>query len=110
MPSTRNRTLPRLRARLNGVAWKGKVFRPDGTYINQWVGFRAIEGTVALGPSWYDGKPCVVVDHPPGTKVFGNARDELREVAPGLWLGRFYEVCPCGKLQGYFVLEMTCGK
>jgi hypothetical protein len=102
--------MPRVRARLQGLAWKGKVFRPDGTFINQWAGFRAIASRVEVGPSWYDGRPCLVLEYPPGTPVFGNARDELREVAPGLWLGRFYAVCPSGKLEGYFVLEMTCEK
>jgi hypothetical protein len=102
--------MPRVRARLQGLAWKGKVFHADGTFVNQWAGFRAIASRVEVGPSWYDGRPCVVLAYPPGTPVFGNARDELREVAPGLWLGRFYAVCPCGHLEGYFALEITCEK
>ena len=103
--------LPRARASLAGVAWKGKYFDPDGGFINQWVGFRAVASRVAVGPSWLDGRPCIVLEYPPGTAVFGNARDELREVAPGVFLGRFYERCPCPKLRGYFVLEMDdpCG-
>jgi hypothetical protein len=101
-------TLPRVRARLQGLAWKGKVFHPDGTFINQWAGFRAIASHVEVGPSWHDGQPCLILEYPPGTPVFGNARDELREVSPGLWLGRFYAICPSGKLEGYFVLETTC--
>lgn len=102
--------MPKVRARLQGVVWKGKVFHGDGTIINQWACFRAVEATVEIGPSWYDGKPCVVLDYPPDAPIFGNARDELREIAPGVWLGRFYAVCPCRKLEGYFVLEMTCEK
>jgi hypothetical protein len=102
--------LPRVRARLQGLAWKGKVFRPDGTFVNQWAGFRAIGSRAEVGPSWYDGRPCLVLAYPPGAPVFGNARDELREVAPGLWLGRFYAVCPSGALEGYFALAMTCDK
>jgi hypothetical protein len=102
--------MPRVRARLQGVVWKGKYFRPDGTFTNQWAGFRAISSRVELGPSWLDGQPCLVLEYPPGTPVFGNARDELRQVAPGVWLGRFYARCPCGKLEGYFVLELACAK
>jgi hypothetical protein len=102
--------MPRVRARLQGVVWKGKYFRPDGTFVNQWAGFRAISSRVELGESWLDGRPCLVLEYPPGTPVFGNARDELRQVAPGLWLGRFYARCPCGRLEGYFVLEVDCGK
>ena len=96
----------RMRARLAGTVWKGKHFYPDGCMINQWLGFRAIGTQVTVGPSWYDGKPSLIVEYPPGTPVFGNARDELREIAPGLFLGRFYERCPCQKLQGYFVLVL----
>jgi hypothetical protein len=98
----------KLRLKMEGLVWKGKSFGCDGRYVNQWAGFRAVRGFVALGPSWYDGRPCVVVDHEPGTPIFGNARDELRQISPGLWLGRFYQKCPCGKLEGYFVLEFGC--
>src|SRR5262249_45651609 len=45
--------LPRLRAKLGGLAWKGKYFHPDGSFTNQWAGFRAISSHVAVGPSWY---------------------------------------------------------
>lgn len=99
---------PKTRARMQGMVWKGKYFYGDGRFTNQWAGFRAVESVVETGPSWYDGQPCVVLPYPPNAKVFGNARDELREIAPNLWLGRFYEVCPCRKHQGYFVLEF-CG-
>jgi hypothetical protein len=102
--------LPRLRARLAGIAWKGKVFDPDGGFTNQWAGFRAVASRVAVGSSWYDGRPCVVLEYPPSSPVFANARDELREIAPGVYLGRFYERCPCPRLQGYFVLEMISAK
>lgn len=96
------------RVKLEGIVWKGKVISNDGTYVNQWAGFRAVRGCVTLAPSWHDGRPCVVIDHEPGTPVFGNARDELRQISPGVWLGRFYQKCPCGKLEGYFVLEFGC--
>jgi hypothetical protein len=95
---------PRLRARLAGLAWKGKVFEPGGHFTNQWAGFRAVASQADVGPSWCDGRPCVVLEYPPGSPVFANARDELREIAPGVYLCRFYERCPCPKLQGYFVL------
>jgi hypothetical protein len=98
--------LPHLRARLASVVWKGKDFCADGSFINQWLCFQAISSHVTIGPSWYDGQPCVILEYPPGTAVFGNARDEIREIAPGVLLGRFYERCPCPKLQGYFVLEI----
>ena len=104
--------LPRVRARLMGSVWKGKYFYPGTcTFTNQWVGFRAVEATVVTGPSWDDGAPCFVLDYPTTAAVFGNTRDELREIGEGLFLGRFYERCPCPKFRGYFVLDFgqKCG-
>jgi len=98
---------PRVRACLNSIVWKGKYFYCDGRFTNQWCGFRAVESDVTVGPSWYDGQPAIVLEYQPDAAVFSNARDELREVAPGVILGRFYERCPCPTLQGYFVLEMV---
>jgi len=99
---------PRRRAKLNNVVWKGKLFLPDGRIINQWAVGRAVEATVRIDPSWLDGQPCIHVDYPTDAPIFGNTRDELREIAPGLFLGRFYERCPCPRLKGYFALEMQC--
>ena len=99
---------PQRRAKLTGVVWKGKHFFPDGHMVNQWAVGRAVKAPVRIDPSWLDGQPCVHVDYPPGAPIFGNTRDELRELAPGLFLGRYYERCPCPRLKGYFALEMTC--
>jgi len=97
---------PRARARLVGLAWKGKHFAPDGAFVNQWPGFRALGARAACGPSWYDGRPCLVLEYPAGTPVFGNARDEVRQVGQGLYLGRLYQRCPCPRFRGYFALEL----
>ena len=99
---------PRRRAKLNNVVWKGKHFLPVGRMINQWAVGRAVEATVRIDPSWLDGQPCIYVDYPTNAPIFGNTRDEIREIAPGLYLGRFYERCPCPRLKGYFALEMQC--
>jgi hypothetical protein len=96
---------PRLKANLACTVWKGKQFHHDGGLINQFVGFQALRAEAEMGTSWHDGKPCVVIHYPPGTPLFGNVRDELREVAPGLYVGRFYERCPCPRLMGYFALQ-----
>ncbi|MBI2809182.1 MAG: hypothetical protein HYX68_29725 [Planctomycetes bacterium] len=99
---------PKLRARFASTAWKGKHFEPGGDFINQWPGFTALRGTSARGESWRDGKPCWVLQYPPGTPVFGNTRDELREIAPGLFLARLYERCPCPRFRGYFAIQREC--
>jgi hypothetical protein len=101
--------LPRVRARISSALWKGKEFAPDGDFTNRWfAGIRAVPSHAALETSWYDNQPCVALEYPPGSALFANTRDELREIAPGIWLGRFYERCPCPKLQGYFILEGDC--
>jgi hypothetical protein len=100
--------LPRLRARLEGSAWKGKHFEDGGSFINQWPGFKALRGHGELGESWHDGKPCLVLEYPSNTPIFGNTRDELREVAPGLYLARLYDRCPCPRFRGYFAIQVCC--
>lgn len=99
---------PRLNVCTSNLVWKGKVFADDGSFVNQWAGFRALGSCAVIAPSWYDGRPCLAIDYPPGTPIFGNVRDEIRAIAPGLYLGRLYECHPCPRLLGYFVLEMKC--
>jgi len=103
-----NAKFPRLKARMASTFWKGKNFDEDGAFINQFVGFQALRSRADLGTSWHDGKPCIVIEYPPGTPLFGNNRDELREIAPGLYLARLYERCPCPRLVGYFAIQMEC--
>ena len=71
-------------------------------------GFQALRGKAELGVSGYDGKPCLVFQYPPDTPLFGNMYDELREVAPGLYLARLYERCPCPRFRGYFAIQVVC--
>lgn len=98
---------PKLRASMSGTFWKGKHFRPDGTMINQWVGFKAIEARASVAPSSLDGQPCIRLDYPSNAPIFGNSFDEFREISPCVFLGCFYERCPAPRLKGYFVLVMT---
>ena len=105
-----NTKRPRVKAHLNNAVWKGKVFRADGSFVNQWAGFQALESMPGYqGPSWFDGKPCIVTEYPAGTPLFANTRDELRQIGPNLYLARFYDRCPCPKFRGFFVLRFpTC--
>lgn len=97
---------PRPAACLSNALWKGKVATADGYFINRWLGgIRAIDSHYALGPSWVDGRPAYVMEYAPGTPVFANSRDELREVAPGLYLGPLYDRCPRPKLRGYLGVQ-----
>jgi hypothetical protein len=100
--------LARFKARAFNLAWKGKCFEPDGQFINRWPGFTALSSHAEPGASWYDGRPSLVMEYAPGTPLFANLHDEIREVAPGLYLGRLYERCPCPRFVGYFALEQLC--
>jgi hypothetical protein len=103
-----NTKRPRARARMANCVWKGKVFGDCGCFINQWCGFQAISSQAVLGASWLDGKPCIFMEYAPGTPIFANTRDEIRQIGPNLYLGRFYDRCPCPKVRGYFVLQFDC--
>lgn len=98
---------PRLTVLCSNAVWKGKVVEPDGHLTNRWLGgIRAIDTHYTIGPSWVDGRPAVVVEYAPGTPLFANSRDELREVAPGLYIGPLYDRCPCPVLRGYLAVEI----
>jgi hypothetical protein len=96
---------PRMRARMNNTMWKGKVFGDSGNVINQWACFRALTSQANYDTSWYDGRPCIVMQYAPGTPLFANNRDELRQIGPGLYLARLYLRNPYPKFRGYFVLQ-----
>lgn len=96
---------PRVKARLQGVVWKGKTFHDDGTFTNRWLGgVRAVSADTRVEPSWLDGQPCLVMQYPPNAPVFGNIRDELRQIAPGVWLGRSFDGVT-GRPKNWFLLR-----
>ena len=73
---------------------------------HQWLGLKAIEAQVYPGESWLDGGPSLVMDYRGTSKVWRNVRDELREVAPGLFLGVMYEDrCTGPKFRMFFALQ-----
>ena len=86
-PDTRR---PAAKSRRLGLLWQGKVFHGDGTAHNRVFGMTAVPMTVYRGESWHDGGPAIVVDYADSWRVFRNVRDEIREVAPGLYLGRTF--------------------
>jgi len=45
-----------------------------------------------------------VVRYSPSALVFRNVRDELRQVGPGVWLGRSYDATT-SRPKNWFVLE-----
>ena len=89
------------------VAWQGKVFDADGTSsVNRFFGVKAVRADVAYGPSWRDGNPAIILDYGQTSRLYAPYRDELREVAPGLYLGLMFDrrVSP-PSLKMYFAIQ-----
>jgi hypothetical protein len=75
------------------VAWKGKIFDAEkGELINEIgpTGHLAVPAKVYLGDSWFDHQPAIVLDYSEGGLLTKHIRDEIREVAPDLYLGIAY--------------------
>ena len=74
-------------------AWQGKVFdRKEGELVNRVSVFqmKAIKADVYKAPSWLDKKECIVLDYSKTSLVARKIRDEIREVSPGLYLGKVF--------------------
>jgi hypothetical protein len=78
---------------INHFSWQGKVFdAKKAVLINRilLLGLKAIIAKVYKGPSWLDGKECIVLDYSETSLVAHWIRDEIRLVAPGCYLGVVY--------------------
>jgi hypothetical protein len=74
------------------LVWQGKVIEADETSaVNRFFGMRLVRGQIYQGPSWLDGQPSLVLDYSQTSRVYANNRDEIRQVAPGLYLGLMYD-------------------
>jgi hypothetical protein len=75
------------------LAWKGKVFNAErGVLENRVTPFdlHAVVATVYRAPSWFDDRECIVLDYSETSLIAHWIRDEIREVADGLYLGLVY--------------------
>jgi hypothetical protein len=71
-------------------AWQGKVFdREEGELRNEILpfGLKAVRAKVYRDESWLDGKEAIILDYSKTSVVAQWIRDEIREVAPRLYLG-----------------------
>lgn len=71
-------------------AWQGKVFDPEAGQLRNEISpfkIQAIVANVYRGKSWFDEQECIVLDYSQTSLVAHWIRDEIREVAPGLYLG-----------------------
>ena len=75
------------------LTWKGKVFnREKGDLKNKILpfGIKAVRAKVYKEASWFDGEETIVLDYSKTSFFARKVRDEIREVAPGLFLGLVY--------------------
>lgn len=79
-------------------AWQGKIFDmfpPDqqqGILINKVTAFSLtfILAKVYRGESWMDGKETIIIDYSQTSFFAKKIRDEIREVEPGIYLGKVW--------------------
>lgn len=72
------------------LAWRGKVVNARQGRLRNILtplGIQAIEATVYQQDSWYDGDTCIVLDYSKTSLLARMIRDEIREIAPGVFLG-----------------------
>ena len=84
---------PEIAALINIFGWKGKTFDGvHGTLTNRILAFglNAIVAEVYKAASWFDDKECIVLDYSETSLVAHWVRDEIREVAPSIYLGKVY--------------------
>jgi hypothetical protein len=105
-PGTRRSRVLSRGARL---IWQGKVIEPDqASAVNRFFGMRVVRAQLYQGPSWLDGQPSLILDYSQTSRIYADNRDEIRQVAPGLYLGLMYDrtIYPA-RLVMYFALSST---
>jgi hypothetical protein len=78
---------------INMFAWQGKVFDAEKGLLRNRIlpfGLNAIIAKVYKDKSWLDGKECIVLDYSDTSLVAQWVRDEIRPIAPGVYLGKVY--------------------
>ncbi len=78
---------------INAFAWQGKVFDSDKGVLKNRIlpfGLNAILAKVYKDKSWLDGKECIVLDYSDTSIVAQWIRDEIRQIGPGMYLGKVY--------------------
>jgi hypothetical protein len=78
---------------ISNFAWQGKVFDTEKGVLRNKIlplGLNAIIAKVYKGESWLDGKECIVLDYADTSLLAQWIRDEIREIGPGVYLGKVY--------------------
>lgn len=80
------------------VAWQGKVFDiftedgSAGVLVNKVtpLGLKLVVAKVYRGPSWMDARETIIIDYSKTSLLFRAVRDEIREIEPGVYLGKVW--------------------
>ncbi|HZX70454.1 MAG TPA: hypothetical protein VFE77_06505 [Rhodanobacter sp.] len=78
---------------INHFGWQGKVFDAANGVLKNSISIFRVEAIVAKvykGPSWLDGKECIVLDYSATSLVAHWIRDEIRLIDTGFYLGKVY--------------------
>ena len=78
---------------ISNFAWQGKVFDAKNGLLKNKIlpfGLNAIIAKVYKGPSWLDGKECIVLDYSDTSLIAQWIRDEIRQIEPKVYLGKVY--------------------
>lgn len=78
---------------INIFAWQGKVFDAERRVLVNKIlpfGLKAIVATVSKAPSLIDQKECILVDYSNTSLIAQRVRDEIRLIAPKMYLGKAY--------------------
>ncbi|MGH7500500.1 MAG: hypothetical protein ACREL7_01970 [Longimicrobiales bacterium] len=94
-----------LKPLIRALVWKGKMFRPATRDLKNLLspfGVQGIRARVYEDTSWFDQRPAIIIDYSTTSFVAQMVRDEIRQIAPGLYLGQIF----LGKKRvGHFMLE-----
>ncbi|MGO9597717.1 MAG: hypothetical protein ACLP7Q_06925 [Isosphaeraceae bacterium] len=87
--------------------WQGKVIDPGGSLaVNRFFGLPVVRAAVYQDHSWFDGGPALILDYSQTSRIYAHNRDEIRQIAPGLYLGLMYaRTASQPTLRMYFVLQ-----
>jgi hypothetical protein len=72
------------------IAWRGKVFNGQEGDLRNKVGpfgWKLVRAKVYKDASWFDGEETIVLDYSKTSFIASRIRDEIREIAPGVYLG-----------------------
>jgi hypothetical protein len=97
-------------SRASRFIWQGKIFHEDGhSAVNRFFGIRVIKADVYNAESWRDGRPALILDYSRTSRLYAPYRDEIRQIAPGLYLGLMFDrTASPPQLKMYFALQCEC--